>query len=126
MVHSTLFLFGSVTSTVFDILPCHIELLKIMYRNQRPCPLLFHSCIIVSGKASLDLVAWEPLKVLPPIASQNEVGLYNALSYVHKTPGASCPWPLARLTLLSFDPALKRIFEQFRALRLGANPFCAQ
>jgi hypothetical protein len=82
--------------------------------------------IIVSGKASLDLVASEPRKVLPPIASQNEVGLYNALSYVHKTPGASCPWPLARLTFLSFDPILKRISEKRRALSLGENSLCAQ
>jgi hypothetical protein len=39
-----IFLLGSVTSTVFDMLPGHIELLKIIYRNPRPCPFLFHSC----------------------------------------------------------------------------------
>jgi hypothetical protein len=80
----------------------------------------------VSGKASLGLVASEPRKVLPPIASQYEVRLYYALPYVHKTPGASCPWPLARLTLLSFAPVVKRISERRRALCLGANSFCAQ
>ena len=61
----------------------------------------------------------------PFIAKREEVRHHHMLPYMHKIWLAGWAWPLARLTSLSFDPVLKRISEQRRELRLGANSFCA-
>ena len=44
MVQSIWTLPASVTTAVSDMLRDNRSGLKLMYRNPRPCPLLFHSC----------------------------------------------------------------------------------
>ena len=41
MVQSILFLLGSVTTVVFDMLQGHMELFKTYFLNPRPSPVLF-------------------------------------------------------------------------------------
>ena len=80
----------------------------------------------LSNKARYNAVAWEFRMRSYFFANSSESRTHHDFPYVHKTPVAGCPWPLSRLTLLSFDPVLKRISEQYRALRLGVYSFFAQ